>query len=121
MAKHTATRFFSSALGNFVRHHSANSTKTKFAAFHLTSDLFAMFRSSAFCDHDNSSQITSRFARLDHGRNLVVMEWDLGDQNDIGAAGEAPVQCDPAGVSPHHFNNHDAPVASRRSVQPIER
>jgi hypothetical protein len=31
------------------------------------------------------------------------------------------VQCDPAGVAPHYFDHHDAPVTDRRGVQSIER
>ena len=80
-----------------------------------------MFGSSAFCDHDNSSQITGRLARLDYARDLVVIEWNFGNQNDVGAAGDTAVQCDPSGVAPHHFDNHDPPVTCRSGVHSIER
>src|SRR5439155_1061840 len=62
-----------------------------------------------------------RLARLDYARDLVVIEWNFGNQNGVGAAGDTAVQCDPSGVAPHHFDNHDPPVTCRSGVHSIER
>ena len=46
---------------------------------------------------------------------------DLGDEDDVGAAGDAGGQRDMAGVAPHHLEDHDAVVARRGRLQPVER
>ena len=48
------------------------------------------------------------------------VERDLGNQDRVGAAGDAGVQRDPAGVAAHHFDDHDALVRFGRRVQPID-
>jgi hypothetical protein len=121
MAKNAAARFFTGASGDLTRHELGNSAEPKFAAFHVLFHLFAMFWPRAFCDDYDRTQITGRLARLDHARDFVEVEWDFGNQDNIGAAGDAAVQCDPAGVAPHYFDHHDAPMTDRRGVQSIER
>src|SRR5207249_8539635 len=89
MAKNAAARFFSTALRNFICHDVADTTEAKFATFYLAFNLFAMFWSRAFRDHHNGSQITSSLPCSDHARDFVVIERNFGNQNDIGAAGDA--------------------------------
>src|SRR6267378_5330584 len=120
MAQNAAACFLASAFRNLVRYNVADSAQTEFAAFHVALHLFAVFRSRTFCDHNNSSQIASRLPRFDHARDLVEIEWNFRNQNDIGPAGDAAVQRDPAGVASHYFHNHDASVTARRSMHPIE-
>src|SRR5260370_20793864 len=60
-------------------------------------------------------------ACFDDGCNSVVIEWDLRNQNDVRATGDPAVQCDPAGMTSHHFHDHDAFMTDGGSVQPIER
>src|SRR5438128_6193526 len=120
MTENAAARFFSSAFCNFARHDFPDSAETKFAAFHVTLYLFAVFWSRAFSDHNNCSQIASRLARLDHAGHLVEIEWDFRNQNNVCSSGDAAVQRDPTGVTSHYFHDHDSPVTGRRGVHPIE-
>src|SRR4029079_4542567 len=121
MPENATARFFSSAFGNLARDDFTDSAKAKFAAFHVAFDLFAMFWSRTFSDHNNTPQISSRLTRFDHARDFVEIEWNFGNQNNIGAACDAAVQRDPAGVATHYFDHHDSPVTRRRGVHPIER
>lgn len=45
---------------------------------------------------------------------------DLRQEDDVGAAGDARVQRDVAGVAAHHLENHDAMVAGRRGLKAVE-
>ena len=45
----------------------------------------------------------------------------LGDQDDVGAAGHAGVQRDPAGVPAHHLDDQRAVVRLGGRVQPVDR
>src|SRR6266536_3004017 len=121
MAENAAACFLVSAFRNLAGYNFADSSQTKFAAFDVTLYLFAMFWPRTFCDHNNGSQITGRLARLDHAGDLVEIEWNFGNQNNIGATSNAAVQSDPAGVASHYFYNHDPPVTGRCSMHPIER
>src|SRR6185312_1605975 len=121
MPKNDAACLLPSALCNLVRNDFTDPAKAKFAAFHIAFDLFAMFWSRTFSDHNNTPQIASRLTRFDHARDFVEIEWNFGNQNNIGAACDAAVQRDPAGVATHYFDHHDAPVTGRRGVHPIER
>src|SRR5439155_5319294 len=121
MAENTAARFFSSAFCNLACDDFTDSAETKFAAFHVTLYLFAVFWSRAFSDHNNCSQIASRLARLDHAGHLVEIEWDFRNQNNVCSSGDAAVQRDPAGMATHYFDHHDSPVTGCRSMHPIER
>ena len=56
--------------------------------------------------------------RVDHALGVVL---DLRDQHDVGAAGESRGQRDPAGVASHDLDDHDALVALRGRVEPLER
>src|SRR5438477_2305326 len=80
-----------------------------------------MFQSRAFSSDNYRAKATGRFASIDHARDLFVIEWDFGNQNDISATGDTALQRDPSRVPSHHFDNHDPPMAGGRSVQPIQR
>ena len=45
---------------------------------------------------------------------------NLGDEDGVGAAGDAGVQRDPAGVAAHHLGDHHAMVRFRGGVQAID-
>ena len=45
----------------------------------------------------------------------------LGDQDHVGAAGDAAHHRDPARVAAHHLDDHDAVVRLRRRVQAVDR
>ena len=53
--------------------------------------------------------------------DLFDVERVFGEQDDVGAAGEAGVRRDPARVTPHHLDDHHAVVTLRRGVQPVDR
>jgi len=53
--------------------------------------------------------------------DLIEVERPLGDQDHVGAAGNAGVQRDPAGVAAHHLDDEDAVMALRGGVQAIDR
>ena len=52
---------------------------------------------------------------------FVEVERDLRDQDDVGAAGDARVERDPAGVAAHHLDDHDPVVRFGGGVQAIDR
>ena len=57
----------------------------------------------------------------DHPADLVDVERDLGDQDHIGAAGDAGVKRDPACVPTHHLDHEDSVVALCGCVQTVDR
>ena len=50
-----------------------------------------------------------------------MSNWLLGDQDHVGAAGEAGVEGDPAGVAAHHLDDQDPVVAVGGGVQAVDR
>jgi len=58
---------------------------------------------------------------LNRRSNFVVIEWDFGNQNNIGAARNAAMKRDPPRVTTHHFDDHHPFVARCRGVQTIKR
>ena len=52
--------------------------------------------------------------------DLLEVERDLRDQDDVGAAGDAGVERNPAGVAAHHLDHHDAVVRLGGRVQPVD-
>ena len=60
-------------------------------------------------------------ALADRLRHLVEVDRDLGDEDHVGAAGDAAHHGDPAGVAAHHLDDHDAVVRLGRRVEPVDR
>ena len=52
-------------------------------------------------------------------RDAVDVERLLGDEDRVGAAGDAGVRGDPAGVAAHDLQQHDSVVALGGAVQPV--
>ena len=74
----------------------------------------------AFGDHHQGAVVAAAFA-VEHGFGDAFMgEGDFRDQDDVGAAGDAAVERDPAGVAAHDLQHHDALVAVGGGVQPVE-
>ncbi len=63
-------------------------------------------------DHDRG--VRGPEARGHPGADLVDVEALLGDEDDVGAAGEAGVEGDPAGVPAHHLARRGRACATRR-------
>ena len=72
--------------------------------------------------HDDDAELRAPLVALAQPlRRRGDVERDLGNQDRVGAAGDAGVQRDPAGVAPHHLDDHDALVRLGGRVQPIDR
>ena len=99
MTEHATTRFFTRARGNFARDNFTNPPQPKLATFHVAFHLLAMFQSRAFCSDDHRAKATGRFTRIDHACNLPVIEWDLRNQNNIGAPGNTATRIDSYAVT----------------------
>src|SRR6202048_4526973 len=120
MSEHTGARFFAGAFGDFARDQVADSTQSKFTAFHVAFHLLSVFWFRTFGNDDRRTEMASRVALLDGVGNPVVIERDFRDQNYVGAAGDAAMQRDPSRVPAHHFHDHHALVTRGRRVQPVE-
>ena len=88
---------------------------------HVALDLLAVPGSRALGHDDNRAELTGGFARFDRAGDFVVIERDLGNQNDIGAARDTAMQRDPTGVTSHDFHDHNALMTSCGGMKPIER
>src|SRR5256885_11369028 len=106
MAKHAGARFFSGARCNLPRHNVADSPQAELALFRFAFDLLAIFRTRAFCDDDQRTQITGSIARANGVGHSVEIEWNFRNEDDISATAEAAVQSNPSGVPSHHFHHH---------------
>jgi hypothetical protein len=72
--------------------------------------------------HDDDAEVAPRrLPAPDLVADLLHVERNFRDQDDVGAAGEPAVECDPAGVTTHDLRHHHALVAFGRRVQPVER
>src|ERR1700726_4882279 len=121
MAEHAAARFFTGALCDFTRDNVADSAEAKFAPFDIAFDLLSISRSRSFRHYHQSAEITGGIPFFYRGSDFIVIKRDLGNKNHTGAPGDPAVKRDPAGVTPHRFNDHDAFVTCSGGVQTIER
>jgi hypothetical protein len=80
----------------------------------------AMYRLGAFGHHHQRVHAALVVAGADLGRHLVDIEGNFGNQDRVGAAGNAGVQGDPSGIAPHDLDHHHALMAFRRAVQAIK-
>src|SRR5437870_5342473 len=101
MAEYTGAGFFAGALRNLACHHLGDAAETKCAALNVAFDLLTVLGSRAFGHDHNRAKVAGGMPRLDRGGDFFVIEWDLRDENDVGAAGDAAVQGDPARVASH--------------------
>ena len=76
---------------------------------------------AAFARDDDGEVLAARVSLADRLRHVVVVDGDLGDEDHVGAAGDAAVHRDPAGVTSHHLDDHHAVVRLRRRVEPVDR
>ena len=52
---------------------------------------------------------------------VLKVERSLGDQDQVGSAGEACRHGDPSRTPAHHLHQHDTVMALRRTVEPVDR
>ena len=72
-------------------------------------------------DHDDAEAPTRLLTGADLVAHLLDVEWDLGDQDHVRAAGQPAVERDPSGVASHQLDHHDAVVALGSGVHLVER
>jgi len=70
--------------------------------------------------HDNGKALAVGLAQGYVLADFVDGERDLGNQDDVGAAGDPCFEGDPTGVSPHDFHDHDAMVRFRCGVDFVD-
>ncbi len=78
-------------------------------------------RSHRLRHHHQRRVAADRAQRRDLARHLIEAIRDFRQQNDVGAAGNAGMERDVAGVAAHDLQHHDPGVACGRRLQPIER
>jgi len=83
-------------------------------------DRIRAFRSRTLRHDHEGEQPPAALPGAELGKHRLETERDLRDQDDMGAAGEAGADCDPAGIAPHYLEKHDAVVALRGGVQAVK-
>ncbi len=78
-------------------------------------------RRRALRDHHDRERRPAAVAVQDLVAHLVDVERLLGDEDDVGTAGETRVQRDPAGMAAHDLAHHHAVVALGGGVQAVDR
>ena len=81
----------------------------------------AVLGARALGDDDDAVAPAGGVAALDALDDAVDVVRDLGQQDDVGVAGDARVHRDPARVAAHHLDDHDALVRLGGGVQAIDR
>src|SRR5699024_11776197 len=77
--------------------------------------------SSDVCSSDLDPVALALLEALLHaGADLVDIEWELRQQDVVSATGHARMQRNPAGVTAHNLNDHDALVGFRSGVQTVD-
>jgi hypothetical protein len=77
-------------------------------------------RPRAFRDADDAEPFAAPRPVATGLENRFPPERYLGDQNDIGAAGDPGVEGQPSGVAPHHLGDHDPVVGAGGRVEAVE-
>src|SRR5439155_5669986 len=121
MTKHTGAGFFPGARRNLMRHDVADSAQAKLAFFRFAFNLLSILWARAFCDNDQRTQIPGDITRANGVGHSVEIEWNFRDQDNISPTCDTTMQCDPTGVSPHHFHHNGALMARSRGMETIER
>ena len=75
----------------------------------------------ALADDDDREVEPALVAPADLGAGLLDGDRVLGDQDHVGAAGDPAHHGDPAGVPPHHLDDHHAVVRLGGRVQAVDR
>ena len=97
-----------------------NASTSPRACRELLCALLARQRPALADDHDREV-LAARVALLDQLGAALDGERELGDQHDVGAAGDAARDRQPAGVAAHDLDDDHAVVRLGRRVQPVDR
>ena len=88
----------------------------------LLDDRRAADRVRAFGDHHDAERPCPCAPRCSIAwATRSSSERDLGDQDDVAAAGQPGFERDPAGVAAHHLDDHHTVVGLGRRAQPVDR
>src|SRR5205807_311690 len=68
-----------------------------------------------------SARRTAAAHPLDMGSDRLNTVGDLGDQDNVGTPGNSRGERDVSGIAAHDLEDHDAVMAGRRRLQPVER
>ena len=80
----------------------------------------AAHRLRALGDHDDAEAGAIGVPCLDAFGDLRQIERNLRNQDDVGAAGDAGIEGNPARVAAHDLDDHDAVVRFGGRVQPVD-
>ncbi len=78
-------------------------------------------RRRALGDDDDREAAAALVAAAQVRDDLLDVERPLGHEDRVGAAGDARVRGDPAGVAAHHLDDHHAVVRLGGRVQAVDR
>ena len=87
----------------------------------LLDKLVAADRAGAFRDGDNRAPLALGLAGLAEFAKPPDVVGYLRNQDCVCAAGHSDEQCQPAGISPHQFDDHDPMVAGGRRMDSVDR
>src|SRR6266403_173701 len=123
MPENAYARFFAGALLDFRAHYCANPAESRLTGFAMRpgSDEATVFLSRPFRDDDDCEIFPEVHAFLNFSADAFAGERNLRNQNHVRTARHTRVESDPAGVTSHDFENHDAVVTFSGSVKANER
>src|SRR6202161_3332757 len=75
---------------------------------------------SSLGGHDDREVPAGAVTRADFLTHALDVEWNLGDEDDIGAPRQPAVERDEAGAPPHHLHHDHAVMTLRGRVQLVD-
>ena len=121
MPQHHAARFLASQFFQLRGHRDAHASQSLDVARtrRLAQGVAAANGLGPFGDHDDTELGPEGLAPTNVGRHLLEVIRNFRHQDHVCAARHAAVQRDPAGIAPHHLDDHDALVRLGRRVQAV--
>ena len=122
MAQHHHAGVLVGALGERVGDVLTDATQSFGVAHFSGSHQFAVAITclGAFGYHHNRVLMAAAITLANFGRHFVQVKADFRNQNRMGIAGNTGVQRNPAGITTHNFDHHDALVTLGRGVQAVK-
>src|SRR5215203_496162 len=128
VAEHGHSRLVAGQLLELARQGGADPAEARVAVFvalldRLDQPLFAALEGElgALGDDDDREVLTAVMTAGDVAADFLDRGDLLGDDDAVGAAGEAGVSGDPAGVPAHHLDHHDPVVGLGGGVEAVDR
>ena len=122
VAEDRAAGFLAGALLDLVRQQLADPAQPgvpERVALVVSDGLVGGLRVGALGDH-HYRRVPGLEPVLDVLADLLDVERLLRDEDDVRAAGDARVQCDPAGAAAHHLDDERPVMTLGRRVQPVD-